>query len=193
MSMKAIETAYKGYRFRSRLEARWAVFFDKLGVAWEYEPEGFDLGAAGRYLPDFWLPKEELWIEIKPLWPTAEEKKKAHSLHDWSKKPVMFLIGTPPGVFLLVTEDCTTRSAGTSWWDSRPNTFNDLVFFKGKFGVAISTCDDRMFDGDTIWNLADLFEYDDFTSVAEICHPITAASDAARSARFEFGEAGAPA
>jgi hypothetical protein len=28
MSAKAIETHYKGYRFRSRLEARWAVFFD---------------------------------------------------------------------------------------------------------------------------------------------------------------------
>jgi hypothetical protein len=42
--IKAIETRYKGYRFRSRLEARWAVFFDALGVEWEYEKEGFDLG-----------------------------------------------------------------------------------------------------------------------------------------------------
>lgn len=31
--MKAIETRYKGYRFRSRLEARWAVFFDALGLS----------------------------------------------------------------------------------------------------------------------------------------------------------------
>ncbi len=38
---KAIETLYKGYRFRSRLEARWAVFFDALGLKWEYEKEGF--------------------------------------------------------------------------------------------------------------------------------------------------------
>lgn len=35
--IKAIETSYKGYRFRSRTEARWAVFFDALGVRWEYE------------------------------------------------------------------------------------------------------------------------------------------------------------
>jgi hypothetical protein len=35
---------YNGYRFRSRLEARWAVFFDELGVAYRYEPEGFELG-----------------------------------------------------------------------------------------------------------------------------------------------------
>lgn len=66
MTIKAIETRYKGYRFRSRLEARWAVFFDALGLEWEYEPEGFDLGEAGWYLPDFYLPQLDAWIEIKP-------------------------------------------------------------------------------------------------------------------------------
>ena len=40
---KAIETVYNGYRFRSRLEARWAVFFDALGVKYEYEAEGFEM------------------------------------------------------------------------------------------------------------------------------------------------------
>lgn len=53
--IKAIETVYKGYRFRSRLEARWAVFFDAIGVKWEYEPQGFDLGEGLYYLPDFLL------------------------------------------------------------------------------------------------------------------------------------------
>lgn len=51
--MKAIETYYNGYRFRSRLEARWAVFFDTLGVRYEYEPEGFELDDGTWYLPDF--------------------------------------------------------------------------------------------------------------------------------------------
>lgn len=64
--IKAIETQYKGYRFRSRLEARWAVFFDALGIRWEYEKEGYDLGDAGWYLPDFWLPDYNEWIEVKP-------------------------------------------------------------------------------------------------------------------------------
>lgn len=40
---KPIETSYKGYRFRSRHEARWAVFFDVVKIKWEYEPEGFEL------------------------------------------------------------------------------------------------------------------------------------------------------
>lgn len=36
----ALTTRYAGCRFRSRLEARWAVFFDHLGIEWEYEPQG---------------------------------------------------------------------------------------------------------------------------------------------------------
>lgn len=63
--IKAIETVYNGYRFRSRLEARWAVFFDALGIDYQYEKEGFEL-KAGRYLPDFWIPDWQRWIEIKP-------------------------------------------------------------------------------------------------------------------------------
>lgn len=54
--IKAIETRYKGCHFRSRLEARWAVFFDALGVEWQYEPESF-YGGSGAYVPDFFLPE----------------------------------------------------------------------------------------------------------------------------------------
>ena len=73
--MKAIETVYSGVRFRSRLEARWAVFFDALGIKWEYEPEGYELKDGTRYLPDFlvrWpsdIPfdgRTRAYVEIKP-------------------------------------------------------------------------------------------------------------------------------
>ncbi len=69
--IKAIPTEYKGYRFRSRLEARWAVFFDACGVEWEYEPEGYDLGEGTYYLPDFLLhgvdgrAEGDLYVEVK--------------------------------------------------------------------------------------------------------------------------------
>jgi hypothetical protein len=66
--MKAIETHYKGYHFRSRLEARWAVFFDALGIKWEYEVEGYELKDGTKYLPDFYLPKfhSGMYCEVKP-------------------------------------------------------------------------------------------------------------------------------
>lgn len=68
--MKAIETEYAGCRFRSRTEARWAVFFDALGWRWEFELEGFEL-PSGRYLPDFkvWTHgrPDPVWFEVKPF------------------------------------------------------------------------------------------------------------------------------
>ena len=62
---KAVQTEYKGYLFRSRLEARWAVFFDALGIRWEYEPEGIVLSDGTHYLPDFYLPDFHCFFEVK--------------------------------------------------------------------------------------------------------------------------------
>lgn len=80
--IKAIETHYKGYRFRSRLEARWAVFFDALDIKWEYEPEGYDLNEFGLYLPDFFLPEFNCWIEIKGTYPSDLELDKCRYLSE---------------------------------------------------------------------------------------------------------------
>lgn len=84
--MKAIETVYKGYRFRSRLEARWAVFFDAMGIVWQYEVEGYDLDGIW-YLPDFFLPLENsplkgagYWLEIKASQLTIGEEEKLKRL-----------------------------------------------------------------------------------------------------------------
>ena len=72
MKLTPLETIYNGYRFRSRLEARWAIFFDALGIDYEYEKEGYDLQGTW-YLPDFWLPERNHWLEVKGQAPTAEE------------------------------------------------------------------------------------------------------------------------
>lgn len=93
--IKPIQTRYKGYHFRSRLEARWAVFFDALGVQWEYEPEGFELPDGTRYLPDFWLPKEQLWVEIKGREPTRDEQVKCHQMALGSGNCVALIYGSP--------------------------------------------------------------------------------------------------
>lgn len=90
-----IETRYKGYRFRSRLEARWAVFFDAVGIQWDYELEGYDLGRFGWYLPDFKLYLEttehkEYWLEVKPSPPTDIELNKMMYLCS--------ITGTPGGI-----------------------------------------------------------------------------------------------
>ena len=90
--IKAIETEYKGYRFRSRLEARWAVFFDALGIKWEYEIEGYNIFGEG-YLPDFWLPGFCCFAEIKP--DPQPEDTLYHNFTIVVNKAIILLCGYP--------------------------------------------------------------------------------------------------
>jgi hypothetical protein len=85
MVTRVLQTIYHGQLFRSRTEARWAVFFDACGILYEYEKEGYDLSGievpgnaifdyehnaympvvktmpnGTCYLPDFWLPQVSL-------------------------------------------------------------------------------------------------------------------------------------
>jgi hypothetical protein len=61
-TIAAIPTRYRGTMYRSRLEARWAAFFDRLGWAHQYEP--FDLGS---WSPDFLLTDLDVLVEVKPI------------------------------------------------------------------------------------------------------------------------------
>lgn len=70
-TIKAIPTTYKGVNFRSRLEARWAVMFDKLGWHWRYEPVDLD-----GWIPDF-IVNDVLPVEVKPyLWANSDDPTK---------------------------------------------------------------------------------------------------------------------
>src|SRR4051794_31093898 len=77
--IRAIGTRYAGCFFRSRLEARWAVFLDALGIVWQYEAEGYELPST-RYLPDFRLPGLKCFVEIKPFLLSRQEMRKAYEL-----------------------------------------------------------------------------------------------------------------
>lgn len=63
--MAAIATTYKGFNFRSRLEAKWAAFFDGLGWEWDYEPIEYN-----GWFPDFSITGDEgniILVEVKPI------------------------------------------------------------------------------------------------------------------------------
>lgn len=92
--MKVIETTYKGYKFRSRTEARWAVFFDALGFKYEYEKEGYVLDNGVWYLPDFYFPEYNFHAEVKGLEFTAEEIEKCRLLSK-NNNQVILLEGPP--------------------------------------------------------------------------------------------------
>lgn len=169
-TMKAIETRYKGYRFRSRLEARWAVFFDALDVKWEYEPEGFELGFNDRYLPDFRLalcndeqgnPRQE-FIEIKPATPRPEEIRRIEKICCAHKCLGLLLYGSPGshGVVRIFPRE---KSAIDDGYDVN----NGHIAFHA-WSWRFFPC-----DRDVVGRDVDRAVYD------------------ARGARFEFGEKGA--
>lgn len=125
----AIETVYDGYRFRSRLEARWAVFFNRLGIPFRYEEEGFELPNRMRYLPDFHLLDmpghySDIWVEIKGKRPTEEEISKALALAAATKTLVFIFFG-----------DCWLPYAG-----SVPQTFEGYLDWRPTTGMTTVRC-----------------------------------------------------
>lgn len=173
---KAIPTFYRGCRFRSRLEARWAVFFDRIGVEWRYEPQGYFLKQRP-YLPDFFIPKWEMFVEIKPHLLREDSIELCTQLAAETSRTVMLLQGDPyPGEH-RITLDSINDQTGASY----------------EFGTC-RRCD-------AIW-LVGVGEFEGFAGAVEKCDckgdrlPLTgdwakrtyAALIAARSARFEHGE-----
>ena len=94
-TIKAIKTQYKGQYYRSRTEARWAVFFDYLQLEFKYEPEGYDLGKDGWYLPDFYIPSLDCFIEIKPDVPVEGRESPTEALAAHTGKSVYTFYGSP--------------------------------------------------------------------------------------------------
>lgn len=100
-----IATTYRGIRFRSRLEAKWALFFDLVEWRWEYEP--FD---ANGYIPDFVLLHDDpVLVEIKPAitpdgFATATTKAYDALAGHWTHD-ILFLGVTP----FFTTSDCWNR------------------------------------------------------------------------------------
>jgi len=91
-TIAAIPTLYRGRMYRSRLEARWAAFFDRLGWAYEYEP--FDMG---KWSPDFLLTDADTLVEVKPISQTTSIKPIADKISGFGKR--LLIVGTSPWVF----------------------------------------------------------------------------------------------
>lgn len=194
-TIKAIETQYKGYRFRSRLEARWAVFFDALGIEWEYEPEGYDLGEAGWYLPDFWLPGLKMWVEVKAMlqWEEKGERWKYQSsaelelckaFRNKQSWPIACFVGVPGEERIYwFGWDFTSSSGGSCDADNAIWCFSNGIYtIHPNLGRR-----DREYISDNLCGIdMEWFEFpnDYGFSVNEIFPAYTAA----RSARFEHGE-----
>lgn len=92
--MRVLPSVYRGVLYRSRVEARWAIFLHELGVGAQYEPEGFDLDGEW-YLPDFCVTAWNIYVGVKGALPSGAERRKCQLLADHSGKHVLLAIGDP--------------------------------------------------------------------------------------------------
>lgn len=182
---RAITTRYKGFAFRSRLEARWAVFFDHLGIRWDYEPEGYELGNGLRYLPDFWLPDLKLWVEIKPDAPDEVTKEKAFRLLQHGGHPVYITCGMPDRNGVLVYHDT----------DYEVKILPAFVYFAADTKGVLTFGSTFRSDGNhrcyPLWVHEIPFDPQCAAQGARSASVGEKAIFAARAARFEFGQEGA--
>lgn len=210
-TIQAIETRYKGYRFRSRLEARWAVFFDAMGLKWEYEPEGFMLPPDGdHYLPDFRVLTPQgkpIWYEVKPNQESRDWKHDGLMQMFYEAGEVVRgseLIGDPVDFLSWPAQICARCG-----WIWKPETMHDLRIEHGAVVEYVVRGEEDSFGGchpcDTETpSRADgesrdgLVRYTPHkgalfvksTHCKRLCETAMTAARRARSARFEHGECG---
>ncbi len=200
-----ITTIYNGYKFRSRLEARWAVFFAANRLPYEYETEGFTLDDGTKYLPDFWLPSLKMWVEIKsaidvvetislddrPFNPMVIQKlrncdlfrmlRRFKNCQEW---PVACIVGQPGKHRIwFFGWDMSSSSAGEFEDDDAR-----WVVANGRVTLDVHiTSSDREIYADALYGDC-LKHFTDARDHKYILRPINEALKHARQARFEYGE-----
>lgn len=195
INLKPIETQYNGFRFRSRLEARWAVFFDALGIKYLYEPEGFDLGDELWYLPDFYLPEVDggLWVEVKGVMDKLSEKKieKFRDLLTPDRGDCcLFVVGNIPPKFInkedhlywLMDSQIGSYGSGGDWpmgLARCPVCGKWGIVYEGQYRSA------RLCGGEKQRHVCTNGTYGDYGTDQEIEQQMSHAYDLARQARFE--------
>ena len=211
----AIETEYDGYRFRSRLEAKWAVFFDAMGIVFDYEPEGFEFDGT-RYLPDFYLPEFGVYVEIKPY-----NRSVVHCLGDgnkWERKCSKFRDCVGKAILICYGDPAENTFQYLFAWDSTDGSagvYDDKATFKVHDGIAYLVTNNARRSRDvyvterfesndrlvTAWQWLHFDEYKVYrllqdAALKSVDEPfeytatdkLNSAKRAARQARFEHGE-----
>ena len=140
------EVSYSGIRFRSVLTARWAVFFDILGIEYLHEPQSFRVGTT-IYSPSFFLPAlgddhlserdtlapPGVFVEIRFSPPTDPELQEALAISQHTNRNVCIFHGA-------------SMTVGLEWWPivltvPRPCFFSQCPFC-GRYGISSTTLED---------------------------------------------------
>jgi hypothetical protein len=192
MSIAAIPTSYAGCRFRSRLEARWAVFFDAMGIEWRYEPEGFRIGRRN-YLPDFLLPGTGTWIEVKG----SRSNLHKHLMLDAAHELPGSAPGSAPRLVICGPIPDVPRNHSLAWLSLTPGPDAGADFLADQRTTFLQRAVFVAPRGAVDWG--GQVDWDDWLAPGVVPRPAGHAVAlerqaylAARGARFEHGESGGP-
>lgn len=212
-SIKPIPTYYNGYRFRSRLEARVAVFHDALNANYNYELEGYCMSNGMYYLPDFYLPDLGYYVEVKGCPDNALHDLERVEQFVLEKKTAVIIFQSIPydpkakGLFWFPIMYYTARSGGSV---QKHYAFYDIgwksnAFIQDDFYIGQHRCwNYKPYYKAKILSEKEMNDYA-FKSIAPISgtimdddecpikdttniSPIEKALAMARSTRFEHGE-----
>lgn len=170
---RAVETKWHGCRFRSKLEARWAVVFEAMGLEWRYEPGGFVLGRVW-YEPDFIVSGLDgrgsgwTFVEVKGSMDERSRRKVELLAGSW---PVYVVGNMPYGKDAL-------QMQFDAWCDD--DAFHSFTYIDGdSFGAALGVNED---------GLPELFGADSSYTASCDMETTRLCFDAASYARFDHGE-----
>ena len=107
--LKAIPTTYHGIEFRSKLEAKYAQAFDRLGIVWEYEGHGFRFDDGTCYCPDFYMPEIDTYFEVKGVMDQESMRKIELLAYDENKRVA---IGHADGSITFIDKSLDGCSVG---------------------------------------------------------------------------------
>lgn len=150
--IKPIQTFYDGHWFRSRAEAKWAVFFNEVGCPYQYEPEGYEMDGGVRYLPDFRLPidfwgrdcylgadyPQELYVEVKGRGILSDEE--IHKILTFSEYYPTLVVGDVP---LYITKLDGIRER--TWF---PMFWNGWTMYRTDYSMFFTMKDGRLYVGE---------------------------------------------
>lgn len=124
VNIKAHPTKYADVWFRSRLEAKWAAFFDVAGWPWSYEP--LDLNG---WVPDFLLKfAKPMFVEVKPALTEDDFKSYAPKIDEAEQDHEVLLVGVDVGLVVdafdsgasigMLREISEHNGKRSMWWAS---------------------------------------------------------------------------
>jgi hypothetical protein len=160
---------YRGVHFRSTLEADWAATLDSLGITWQYEPEAYQT-PEGVYSPDFWIPAQKVWLEVKGPHGDRTDKAEAfanllavaheqycntmdlswngrYSLPNLSSDHAVLVYGLPSegGMAIVRPASCFSTVAAFA---RCPRCHHWLIDFPDRWGFICSICGHEVEGGD---------------------------------------------